>query len=92
MKHSHHHCECDHSNVKYCKTCKVVHCLECNQEWRTFYNYNYNTYPYWGIYTNDIGQTGALTSKSSNFKSALQGSQNDNTLDDGHTTTCNHQS
>lgn len=29
--HAHNHCE--HENLQYCKHCKVVHCLDCKQEW-----------------------------------------------------------
>lgn len=30
MKHKHDHCK--HENLKYCEHCKVVHCLDCEQE------------------------------------------------------------
>lgn len=54
MKHNH-SCECEHKEVRYCKKCKVVHCLGCNQEWSPkgiwtwtqpyYYYYNgYNKY------------------------------------------------
>lgn len=33
MSHKHHSCECKHKEVKYCSTCRVVHCLDCNMEW-----------------------------------------------------------
>lgn len=29
-KHKHNHCE--HKNLEYCIHCKVVHCLDCRQE------------------------------------------------------------
>lgn len=49
MSHKH-NCECSHENVKYCQTCKVCHCLECNQEWSVtpVYRYTYYNYPYSG--------------------------------------------
>jgi hypothetical protein len=34
IDHVHHHCECDHGEVKYCKTCKVAYCRRCGKEWR----------------------------------------------------------
>ncbi len=26
-------CECKHKNVKYCKKCDKVYCLDCRKEW-----------------------------------------------------------
>lgn len=49
-KHAHNHsCTCDHSDLRFCKTCRVVHCLGCNAEWVTrTQGYWHNTYPgYW---------------------------------------------
>ena len=31
-----HRCDCKHERVKYCPTCRVVHCLDCKQEWTSF--------------------------------------------------------
>ena len=28
-----HHCECDHRRLSYCGKCRLVHCLDCKQEW-----------------------------------------------------------
>lgn len=54
MSHKHHNCDCIHDDVKYCKTCKVVHCLDCNQEWGAKYTWSYQQgYPWY--YTNTIG-------------------------------------
>jgi hypothetical protein len=33
MNHKHHSCKCKHENVRYCSTCYLVHCLDCNMEW-----------------------------------------------------------
>ena len=43
-KHNHHHCECEHENVKYCKCCKVVYCKDCNKEWKDYSGWTW-TYP-----------------------------------------------
>jgi hypothetical protein len=52
-KHEHKHsCECSHESVKFCRTCKVVHCLGCNQEWglrvQSYYQYPWS-YTYDGL-------------------------------------------
>jgi hypothetical protein len=56
-----HSCSCDHDNVKYCRVCGVVHCLDCNQEWRSGWSwYGYRQYPSWNpyyIYTGGIQGT-----------------------------------
>lgn len=63
-KHTH-SCECKHSAVSYCATCKVVHCSDCKQEWVTqpVYNYSYRpgcqTYQTTGNST--LGQYGQNT-------------------------------
>lgn len=60
MSKAKHNCTCNHENVSYCKTCKVCHCADCNQEWRVAGTYN----PYyWGqtYYTNGLN-TPVLTS------------------------------
>lgn len=44
MSHKHHNCKCDHSNVKFCSSCQLVHCLDCNKEWRYTNGYSYYTY------------------------------------------------
>lgn len=49
MSHKHHSCSCKHENVKYCATCRVVHCEDCNMEWSQKVN---NWYP---IYYNAGG-------------------------------------
>lgn len=59
MSKAKHNCTCNHENVSYCKTCKVCHCADCNQEWRV--SGPYNPY-YWGqglqttgtVYTNGL--------------------------------------
>src|SRR5947207_3240991 len=39
--HTHQHsCTCPHENLHYCILCKVVHCLDCNQEWGPKYTYS----------------------------------------------------
>ena len=87
MKHNH-SCECDHNNVQYCKKCKVVHCLECNQEWRTYpsytYNYPYN-YPYYWY-----GQTGQLGSQILMGNATGQAAQSTN-AQNSMQAVCNHQ-
>src|SRR5882724_11132717 len=50
-KHNH-SCQCDHENVQFCKTCKIVHCLDCKIEWTQKYTYSY---PWNWYYTNGIG-------------------------------------
>lgn len=49
MKHNH-SCSCPHSQVRFCAHCKVVHCLDCSQEWvlrSVSYNNNYPSYYPW---------------------------------------------
>lgn len=31
--HKHHHCECQHERIKFCKQCHRPYCLDCGQEW-----------------------------------------------------------
>ncbi len=48
-KHDHKHsCECSHESVKYCKTCKIVHCADCNLEWSQRPTYTYGSPWYQG--------------------------------------------
>lgn len=57
MSHKHHSCKCEHEDVKFCKTCQIVHCLDCNKEWRQSTMW-YNPYYLGGsgyIYNNAIG-------------------------------------
>jgi hypothetical protein len=49
--HKHHHCYCDHLNLRYCKKCGVPYCLDCGYEWRTYYDYPYRYYTYPTTYT-----------------------------------------
>lgn len=57
MKHAHAHtCICSHEDLRFCKVCKVVHCLGCNQEWVTrTQGYWYNTNPYNYPWSTTIG-------------------------------------
>lgn len=43
-KHNHDYC-CAHVHVKYCIVCKVVHCLDCKQEWTQYPLYTWYTQP-----------------------------------------------
>jgi hypothetical protein len=46
--HDHQHsCECQHLNVKYCKTCEKAYCVDCGQTWPQYYWWN--TVPYYTI-------------------------------------------
>lgn len=43
----HHHCECKHENIKFCKKCQRPYCVDCGQEW---YEQSLSyTYPYYTI-------------------------------------------
>jgi len=57
IDHVQHHCECDHSDVKYCRTCRVAYCQRCGKEWRDASTWT----PTW-TYSNVLGygQTGQL--------------------------------
>ena len=45
-------CECKHKNVRYCKKCDKVHCLDCAKEWPDTNHYPYYPYyPYSWYYT-----------------------------------------
>ena len=83
MKHNH-SCECEHANVQYCKKCKVVHCLDCNMEWKAYpsypYNYPYN-YPYWqygqynypnGVYNSQLTAGGSSAGQASTISNQMQ--------------------
>jgi hypothetical protein len=106
-KHNHNHsCSCDHENVKFCKTCRLVHCLDCKTEWTTkpnYYWYGNYTWPYTngnlGQYNQNIGYLtttagGGVTSAPSQLAKPI----NLNQLNDGHsvevtytpTSTCTH--
>jgi len=62
MSHNHNHC-CEHKSVEYCKVCRVVHCLNCKQEWgRYTSNYNWDWY-YKPIYTTGGLQWGTNTAQ-----------------------------
>jgi hypothetical protein len=55
MSKASHKCACEHENVSYCKTCKVCHCADCNQEWSAK-GLTWQYYPYYqGTYTNGFG-------------------------------------
>lgn len=74
MSHKHHSCQCDHANVKFCKPCQLVHCLDCSKEWRQATNWN--TLPYY------LGQAKLTTVSAPSVWTT-----NQNTLKDGHTLT-----
>lgn len=58
MGHNHNHnCSCDHERVKFCKTCRIVHCQDCNQEWTYKVTQWTYTQPYW----QHLPNTGGLT-------------------------------
>lgn len=44
MAHKHEYC-CEHKNVKYCKVCQVVYCVDCGKEWSEK-SWHYLYYPY----------------------------------------------
>jgi hypothetical protein len=53
--HDHRHaCECDHERVRYCTRCKIVHCLDCKQEWVSrpvtiYWPYSQYQYPIYSL-------------------------------------------
>ena len=68
MPHDHHRCECEHAKVKFCAKCKVVHCLDCKQEWtcepctRPHYGYPWTIYNGGATSTNiQLDQTPQIT-------------------------------
>lgn len=91
-KHDHRE-ECQHSRLKFCKVCKVVHCLDCEKEWKepayTMWSWPYTQQPYYswtngsglGQYTNAIPLSGSAKTCDP---------VNQNIYGDGHTTTCKH--
>lgn len=44
--HIHYSCKCEHKNVKWCKHCDLVYCVDCAKEWK-FTNYTFTYYSYW---------------------------------------------
>jgi len=40
----HEHC-CEHENLRYCKVCKVIYCVDCGIKWKVW-GKSYGTYPY----------------------------------------------
>ena len=51
-------CECKHKNVKYCKKCDKVYCLDCRKEWPEHKFSEYPWYPYQWYYTTPHCDTG----------------------------------
>jgi hypothetical protein len=75
-----HRCECKHERVQFCAKCKVVHCLDCQMEWKEqptwTYSYSHPTHPYQWINCQgkDFGNQGntiPLTTGSVNYKGGL---------------------
>jgi hypothetical protein len=101
-KHNH-SCTCEHDNVEFCKTCKLVHCLDCKIEWRQYPTYTWNTWPYQGylgqaqagrqFLGNAVGGGGTNFLASTPTKDFHPDTYNSNSikLDNGHTTVCNHE-
>lgn len=96
MKHNHeqHSCSCEHTAVKHCNTCKVIHCLDCNQEWSPRQSLTWATsyplYPYYSGYrSNNLLTTGgALLQSSQNTGDAK--SYGEDTVNYQSATTCGH--
>ncbi len=75
MGHSHnHHCACKHENVKFCPTCKVVHCLDCNYEWVTKSVGNWYYPNYWVGYGNGTLTTTGYLQTQTNGLGKIAGS------------------
>lgn len=57
--HNHHIHGCEHSNVRYCKTCDIPYCADCGKEWSfKWYNtYTIQTTPYWKYNGTAAGNT-----------------------------------
>lgn len=56
-KHKHTHCE--HEHLEFCKHCRLVHCLDCSQEWR---DVPWNTYTVGQAYPYPYTQGGGIGS------------------------------
>ena len=53
----HHTCECKHDDLKLCKKCDVVYCVECKEEWPKYRQ----SYPYWYAGTTFTSPLGTFT-------------------------------
>lgn len=91
-KHNHHSCSCDHTDVKYCNTCKIIHCLDCNQEWSpriSYYPYTY-TQPWYTTLGQGLGaysNTAGASPIGNNLSQITQATQNVGSSE----VVCNHQ-
>lgn len=47
-----HKCNCDHDDVKFCKSCATIYCKSCSKEWVERWLFTYTTpYVYNSPYT-----------------------------------------
>lgn len=84
MSHKH-SCACEHEAVKYCKTCRIVHCEDCNQEWTAKGYYN----PWY--YNNGYLAQETITTGTADLSPKITWGDNQNILNDGHETLCKHE-
>lgn len=85
MSHNHNHsCVCEHVNVKFCKHCHTVYCLDCSQEWTTKSTWAYG---YWH-YPSTLGNV--LTKYADNTYDDRHTTTNTNPQNLTLTTACSH--
>lgn len=72
-----HRCECKHGRVKYCPKCRVVHCLDCKQEWaeRSYVWYQPWTYTYTSAVSPTRMLQGTTTTGTALVQKSEQGQQ-----------------
>ena len=61
---THHHCECQHDRMAYCKNCDSAYCMDCKKEWKyqpTQYWYNTWTWKPFGTYTVPCGSSTTIS-------------------------------
>lgn len=65
MVNVHDHNECQHEEMKYCKTCDLTYCKKCLREWGTCRQTHYFTYvqptTIWPYISPYITTTGSIT-------------------------------
>jgi len=83
MSHGHKHkCQCEHENLKYCKSCRHPYCMDCGEEWGTNSWYKWYYQPY---YTQTVGGVQPATTAigtTQNWQTLLSKTEEDK--DEGH--------
>ena len=103
MKHCQDHNKCEHKQVKYCKACRDIYCVQCKMVWAepctqvhypfTYYpTYYTQTQPYFGNNTTtaqwDVGIRSASVTGNTVYNNTV--TNTDSQLDLPNVDACNH--